>query len=157
METKPQSEKSSGNLMTFDSQNPGSDKMIARLINESAKNFSLESPETKNKEPSWSVTENPFDADEDDEVVVTQPQTDTRNGVVRVTQMLRQLNNETRDALDSIHQPRRRGESESEEERTDASVSRRSSGADSGVGIMSETEFIEHDSSTRYGQGMSQH
>ena len=105
------------------------------------------------KESSWSVTENPFDADEDDEVVVSQPQSDTRNGVVRVTQMLRQLNNETRDALDNIHHPRRRGESESEEERTDASVSRRSSGADSGVGIMSETEFIEHDSNNRYGQG----
>ena len=83
----------------------------------------------------WTLTESPFLGHDDGSVVTSQP---ARNGVVRVTEMLRQINNQDF----SRH---RRRESESEEERTDASVSRRSSGADSGVGILSENELLEQD------------
>ena len=88
----------------------------------------------------WTLTESPFLGHDDGSVVTSQPQSQTaaRNGVVRVTEMLRQINNQD-------YSQHRRRESESEEERTEASVSRRSSGADSGVGILSENELLEHD------------
>ena len=56
------------------------------------------------------------------------------SGVVRVTEMLRRLN--------SRAEVGRRG-SDSEEERTSRSVSRRSSGGDSGLGNLSESELLE--------------
>ena len=56
------------------------------------------------------------------------------SGVVRVTEMLRRLN--------SGAEVGRRG-SDSEEERTSRSVSRRSSGGDSGLGNLSESELLE--------------
>ena len=88
----------------------------------------------------WTLTESPFLGHDDGSVVTSQPQSQTaaRNGVVRVTEMLRQINNQE-------YNSHRRRESESEDERTDASISRRSSGADSGVGILSENELLEPD------------
>ena len=83
----------------------------------------------------WTLTESPFLGHDDGSVVTSQP---ARNGVVRVTEMLRQINNQE-------YNSHRRRESESEDERTDASISRRSSGADSGVGILSENELLEPD------------
>ena len=56
------------------------------------------------------------------------------SGVVRVTEMLRRLNSQAEGG--------RRG-SDSEEERTSRSVSRRSSGGDSGLGNLSESELLE--------------
>ena len=68
--------------------------------------------------------------------IVTRQPGNTAAGVVRATEMLRNLNN---------HGDVTRRGSESEEERTSRSVSRRSSGGDSGVGNLSEGEFLEHD------------
>ena len=62
-----------------------------------------------------------------------------RQGIVRVTEMLRQMNNEDAGRTQNF---RGRKESESEE---DVSASRRSSGADSGLGNLSENEILEHD------------
>ena len=75
----------------------------------------------------WRLTGNPL-AD-GDPVVSQQP-----SGVVRVTEMLRRLNSQAEGG--------RRG-SDSEEERTSRSVSRRSSGGDSGLGNLSESELLE--------------
>lgn len=74
----------------------------------------------------WRLTPNPIE--ESEETICQQP-----SGVVRVTEMLRQLNSAAR-----------RG-SESEEERT----SRRSSAGDSGLGNLSENELLDQDSSER--------
>ena len=74
----------------------------------------------------WRLTPNPIE--ESEETICQQP-----SGVVRVTEMLRQLNSAGR-----------RG-SESEEERT----SRRSSAGDSGLGNLSENELLDQDSSER--------
>ena len=74
----------------------------------------------------WRLTPNPNE--ESEETICQQP-----SGVVRVTEMLRQLNSAAR-----------RG-SESEEERT----SRRSSAGDSGLGNLSENELLDQDSSER--------
>ena len=73
------------------------------------------------------MTANPLA--EGDPVVSQQP-----SGVVRVTEMLRRLNSQAEGG--------RRG-SDSEEERTSRSVSRRSSGGDSGLGNLSESELLE--------------
>ena len=94
---------------------------------------------------SWFVRENPLNnagdaGDDSPSDVMNQP---VRKRVVKVTEMLRRLNDEDREAGEQFN--RRRVESESEEERTDASMSRRSSGADSGVGILSESEFLDYD------------
>ena len=74
----------------------------------------------------WRLTPNPIE--ESEETICQQP-----SGVVRVTEMLRQLNSAAR-----------RG-SKSEEERT----SRRSSAGDSGLGNLSENELLDQDSSER--------
>ena len=74
----------------------------------------------------WRLTPNPIE--ESEETICQQP-----SGVVRVTEMLRQLNSAAR-----------RG-SDSEEERT----SRRSSAGDSGLGNLSENELLDQDSSER--------
>ena len=117
---------------------------------------------------SWSVRENPLnhagdvgdagdagdvgDAGEDSlSDVMNQP---VRKRVVKVTEMLRRLNDEDREAGEQFN--RRRVESESEEERTDASMSRRSSGADSGVGILSESEFLDYDQNRLERKGVIQ-
>ena len=107
--------------------------------------------------PSWSVRENPLnnagDAGEDSPSdVMNQP---VRKRVVKVTEMLRRLNDEDREAAGEQFN-RRRVESESEEERTDASMSRRSSGADSGVGILSESEFLDYDQNRLERKGVIQ-
>ena len=62
------------------------------------------------------------------------------SGVVRVTEMLRRLNSQAEAA--------RRG-SDSEEERTSRSVSRRSSGGDSGLGNLSESEILDQENTER--------
>ena len=80
----------------------------------------------------WRLTPNPIE--ESEETICQQP-----SGVVRVTEMLRQLNNTGSGRLAA-----RRG-SESEEERT----SRRSSAGDSGLGNLSENELLDQDSSER--------
>ena len=74
----------------------------------------------------WRLTPNPIE--ESEETICQQP-----SGVVRVTEMLRQLNSAAR------------RDSESEEERT----SRRSSAGDSGLGNLSENELLDQDSSER--------
>ena len=83
--------------------------------------------ETETRPPAWRLTDNPLAERE-------------ASGVVRVTEMLRQLNSEAR-----------RG-SESEEERT----SRRSSAGDSGLGNLSESEVLDQDSSERERPGRAQ-
>ena len=75
----------------------------------------------------WRLTGNPLG---DGEVVTQQP-----SGVVRVTEMLRRLNSQAET---------RRG-SDSEEEGT----SRRSSGGDSGLGNLSESELLEQEKTER--------
>ena len=81
--------------------------------------------ETETRPPAWRLTDNPLAERE-------------ASGVVRVTEMLRQLNSEARPGQ------ARRG-SESDEERT----SRRSSAGDSGLGNLSESEVLDQDSSER--------
>ena len=71
-------------------------------------------------------------------MVSQQPQ--QPSGVVRVTEMLRRLNSQAETA--------RRG-SDSEEERTSRSVSRRSSGGDSGLGNLSESELLDQENTER--------
>ena len=83
---------------------------------------------------SWRLTANPITDRE--ETIRTQP-----SGVVRVTEMLKQLNK-------GGGREARRG-SESEEERT----SRRSSAGDSGVGNLSENEAQETSDRDRGGEG----
>ena len=83
----------------------------------------------------WRLTGNPLG---DGEVVTQQP-----SGVVRVTEMLRRLNSQAEAA--------RRG-SDSEEERTSRSVSRRSSGGDSGLGNLSESELLDQENTERPAQ-----
>ena len=108
---------------------------------------------------SWSVRENPLNlagdagdaGDDSPSDVMNQP---VRKRVVKVTEMLRRLNDEDREAGEQFN--RRRVESESEEERTDASMSRRSSGADSGVGILSESEFLDYDQNRLERKGVIQ-
>ena len=113
-------------------------------------------------QPNWRFTSNPVVADDPtlhisvqpgrmsprklrpsrrdtiDGVVTRQPGNPAggQTGVARATEMLRNMNNQG--------EVPRRG-SESEEERTSRSVSRRSSGGDSGVGNLSEGEIIDHD------------
>ena len=82
----------------------------------------------------WRLTGNPLG---DGEVVTQQP-----SGVVRVTEMLRRLNSQAET---------RRG-SDSEEERTSRSLSRRSSGGDSGLGNLSESELLDQDNTERSAQ-----
>ena len=84
----------------------------------------------------WRLTSNPLG--EGEEVVIQQPQ--QPSGVVRVTEMLRRLNSQAETA--------RRG-SDSEEERTSRSVSRRSSGGDSGLGNLSESELLDQENTER--------
>ena len=72
---------------------------------------------------------------EGEHVVSQQP-----SPVVRVTEMLRRLNSQAEAA--------RRG-SDSEEERTSRSVSRRSSGGDSGLGNLSESEILDQENTER--------
>lgn len=84
---------------------------------------------------SWRLTANPITDRE--ETIRAQP-----SGVVRVTEMLRQLNR------GGGREGTRRG-SESEEERT----SRRSSAGDSGVGNLSENEAQETSDRDRGGEG----
>ena len=81
----------------------------------------------------WRLTGNPLAAR--DPVVSQQP-----SGVVRVTEMLRRLNSQAEGG--------RRG-SDSEEERTSRSVSRRSSGGDSGLGNLSESELLDQENTER--------
>ena len=95
----------------------------------------------------WTLRENPLLDTSDEDVVLLQPQP-ARNGIVKVTEMLRQLNKE--DTETGLMRPRNRKESESdnddEDDRTDdLSASRRSSGADSGLGNLSENELLEHE------------
>ena len=84
----------------------------------------------------WRLTPNPIE--ESEETICQQP-----SGVVRVTEMLRQLNSA------SSGRPAARRGSESEEERT----SRRSSAGDSGVGNLSENEAQETSDRDRGGEG----
>ena len=84
----------------------------------------------------WRLTSNPLGDGE--EVVSQQPQ--QPSGVVRVTEMLRRLNSQAETV--------RRG-SDSEEERTSRSVSRRSSGGDSGLGNLSESELLDQENTER--------
>ena len=78
------------------------------------------------------MTSNPLGDGE--QVVSQQP-----SGVVRVTEMLRRLNSQA--------ETPRRG-SDSEEERT----SRRSSGGDSGLGNLSESELLDQENIERSAQ-----
>ena len=80
----------------------------------------------------WRLTSNPLGDGE--QVVSQQP-----SGVVRVTEMLRRLNSQA--------ETPRRG-SDSEEERT----SRRSSGGDSGLGNLSESELLDQENIERSAQ-----
>ena len=84
----------------------------------------------------WRLTGNPL---EERDLMVTSQQP---SGVVRVTEILRRLNSGEAGGA-------RRG-SDSEEERT----SRRSSGGDSGLGNLSESELLEqeHQERTQSGQ-----
>ena len=84
----------------------------------------------------WRLTGNPLA--EGEHVVSQQP-----SGVVRVTEILRRLNSQAEGA--------RRG-SDSEEERTSRSVSRRSSGGDSGLGNLSESELLDQENTERPAQ-----
>ena len=90
----------------------------------------------------WRLTGNPLGPlgplAEGEHVVSQQP-----SGVVRVTEMLRRLNSQAEAA--------RRG-SDSEEERTSRSVSRRSSGGDSGLGNLSESELLDQENTERPAQ-----
>ena len=87
----------------------------------------------------WRLTGNPLGPLAEGEHVVSQQP----SGVVRVTEMLRRLNSQAEAA--------RRG-SDSEEERTSRSVSRRSSGGDSGLGNLSESELLDQDNTERSAQ-----
>ena len=100
---------------------------------------------TKMHPPQWHVTDNPFlpISDVSENIITSQPASEARMGVLRVTEMLRRINTEVRD----------QGQ-ESEEERLEAEggVSRRSSGADSGVGNMEDMGESGDQERSRRGQ-----
>lgn len=107
-------------------------------LHESANNqLQLRTETARMKPPEWIFTENPFlpinDLSED--IITSQPVSEARNGVVRVTEMLRRINSEAGAEAEAIIRGHRQ---EIGEERLEGSVSRRSSGADSGVGNMED-------------------
>ena len=89
------------------------------------------------KPTEWQFTENPFSPinDVSENPITSQPVSEARIGVLRVTEMLRRINSEAGAGTDLRGQSQ---ESEEEEERLEEAVSRRSSGADSGVGNMED-------------------
>ncbi len=97
------------------------------------------------KPAEWQFTENPFLPinDVSENLITSQPVSEARIGVLRVTEMLRRINSEAGADL--------RGQSqEVEEERLEEAVSRRSSGADSGVGNMEDMgDILDPDRSRR--------
>ena len=89
------------------------------------------------KPAEWQFTENPFLPinDVSENLITSQPVSEARIGVVRVTEMLRRINSEAGAEAEAIIRGHRQ---EIGEERLEGSVSRRSSGADSGVGNMED-------------------
>ena len=87
------------------------------------------------KPAEWQFTDNPFFPinDVSENLITSQPVSEARMGVLRVTEMLRRINSEAGPDLRGGSQ-----EDDEEEERLEEAVSRRSSGADSGVGNMED-------------------
>ena len=101
------------------------------------------------KPTEWQFTENPFFPinDVSENLITSQPVSEARIGVLRVTEMLRRINSEAGAGPDLRGQSQ---ESEEEEERLEEAVSRRSSGADSGVGNMEDMgEILDPERSRR--------
>ena len=97
------------------------------------------------KPAEWQFTENPFLPinDVSENLITSQPVSEARIGVLRVTEMLRRINSEAGADLRGQNQ-------EVEEERLEEAVSRRSSGADSGVGNMEDMgDILDPDRSRR--------
>ena len=93
--------------------------------------------------PEWQFTDNPFLPinDVSENLITSQPLSEARSGVLRVTEMLRRINTEAGADL--------QGQSLESEERLEEAVSRRSSGADSGVGNMEDLGDIPEERSRR--------
>ena len=114
-----------------------SEDTLGDHLHRSANNQVQLGTEAATMKPEWQFTENPFLPinDVSENLITSQPLSEARSGVLRVTEMLKRINNEAGADL--------RGQNLETEERLEEAVSRRSSGADSGVGNMEDMEIEE--------------
>ena len=112
-------------------------------LHKSANNQVQLGKEAEAMKPEWQFTDNPFLPinDVSENLITSQPLSEARSGVLRVTEMLRRINTEAGADL--------QGQSLESEERLEEAVSRRSSGADSGVGNMEDLGDIPEERSRR--------
>ena len=120
-----------------------SEDTLGDNLHKSANNQVQLGTEAATMKPEWQFTDNPFLPinDVSENLITSQPLSEARSGVLRVTEMLRRINTEAGADL--------QGQSLESEERLEEAVSRRSSGADSGVGNMEDLGDIPEERSRR--------